>query len=163
MSEGRGIDIEVAAPRSWAGVGAFKDQARLAAALEAEFGVALPATGSFVQAKGVTFSCLAPARFLASAERDAGLPARLAKSLDGIAAVTDQSDTWAIFSLSGALVREHLARVVPIDLGPDRLRVGDLALTRAGHMDVRLWRVAAQVYEIAAARSYARDLRSALE
>ena len=163
MSERRGLTIAVAAPRSMAGLGVFKDRARLAAALAAEFGIALPATGVFTLAKGVTFSGLAPARFLASAERDANLPARLAKSLAGLAAVTDQSDMWATFSLSGPLVRDHLARVVPIDLAPERLRVGGLALTRAGHMDVRLWRVGEDFYEIAAARSYARDLRSALE
>jgi len=156
------VSIIPVAPRSVAGIGAFRDRERFLAALQSELGIDIPTTPRFVQAGGVTLSCLAPGRYLASADRGADLPARFAKCLAGLAALTDQSDLWEIFSLSGATIRETLARLVPIDLSPAKFRIGDLALTRAGHLDVRLWRVADQSYELAVARSYAADLRAAL-
>jgi sarcosine oxidase subunit gamma len=157
------ISITPIAPRSIAGIGAFRDQGRLLAALQAEFGIDIPTTPRFVTAGAITLSCLAPGRYLASADRGTDLPASFAKSLAGLAAITDQSNLWEMFSLSGAPVREVLARLVPIDLSPAKFRIGDLALTRAGHLDVRLWHVAEQTYELAVARSYADDLRSALD
>jgi sarcosine oxidase subunit gamma len=163
MPENARTTIEQAAPRSIAGIGAFRDRDRLLAALQAEFGVAPPTTPCSVRAEGLTLSCLAPDRFLATADRAANLPGRLAQSLAGLAAVTDQSDFWMTYIVSGPSVRETLARIVPIDLEPAKFRIGDLALTRGGHIDVRLWRVGEESYELAAGRSYAQDFRHALE
>jgi sarcosine oxidase subunit gamma len=146
-------------PRAAAGIASFRDHARLAAALGAEFGVALPAGAGFIQAGAITVSRLAPTRYFAVGPRAEALSSRLAKALAGLAAVTDQSDLWAFFTISGTHVRESLARLVPIDLDPARFRIGDLALTRAGHLDVRLWRVGEDRYDIAVARSYAEDLQ----
>lgn len=163
MSETTSLTIEQAAPRSIAAITAFRDRAALCAALQAEYGTAAPpTTPSFVQAGPVTLSCLSPARYLATGPRDAALPARLAQTLAGLAAVTDQSDQWAIFTLSGPQTRDRLARLVPIDVAPETFRIGDLALTRAGHIDVRLWRIAADTYELAASHSYAADVRHGL-
>ncbi len=157
-----GVTIGEAPPGSLAGIAAFRDRARLMAALRAAFGVDVPVTSRYVQAGGVALSCLAPGRFLASGARDADLPARLARSLAGLAAVTDQSDMWAVFVVSGASVREVLAKVVPVDLGDDQFRTGDVALTRAGHLDVRLWRMTEHSYEISTTRSFGTDLRHLL-
>jgi sarcosine oxidase subunit gamma len=153
------ITITPAAPRGIAAIGALRDRAPLLAALQAEFGAAMPTTPGFLLAGPVTISCLTPSRYLASGPPDADVPARLAELLAGLAAVTDQSDQWACFVLTGADIRETLARLVPIDLEPRLFRVGDLALTRAAHVNVRLWRTAAQTYELAVTRSYAADLR----
>jgi len=160
MSE---ITIERAAPRSIAAIGAYANSAPLLPAMTAEFGIAIPAPRSFVGSDSVTLSCLCPARYLACADRDADLPARLAKSLSGLAAITDQSDQWAIFKLSGPHGRDALARLVPIDVAPEKFRVGALALTRASHFDVRLWRIGESTYELAVTRSYEADFRSILQ
>jgi sarcosine oxidase subunit gamma len=155
------VTIERAAPRSIAAIAAFRDHAALLAALQSEYGAA-PPSQTFFQSGPVTLSCLSPGRYLASAPRDAALPAHLAHTLAGLAAVTDQSDMWAIFTVDGPQSRDRLARLVPIDLAPGIFRIGALALTRAGHVDVRVWRVGEQSYEVAIARSYAEDLQHAL-
>ncbi len=148
--------------RAAAGIASFRDHARFAATLEAELGVPLPAGSGFVQAGGVTLSRLAPTRYFATGPREEALPARLATVLAGVAAVTEQSDLWEFFGVSGARVRDTLARLVPTDLDPARFRIGDLVLTRAGHLDVRLWRLGEASYEVAVARSYAADLQHLL-
>jgi sarcosine oxidase subunit gamma len=151
------------APRSIAGIASFRDHAALLDALQSEFGLAPPATAAFVEASGVTLSTLAPSRYLAMADREAALPRRLVAALSAHAAITDQSDLWHLFALSGPGASDALSRVVPIDLAPEAFPIGALALTRAGHLNVRLWHIAAQAYEIAVARSYADDLRHDLE
>ena len=157
------LDISPVPPGSIAGVASFRDLARMHAVWEAEFGVQVPDKSSFIQCGAVTLACLAPARFLASGAAGANLPARLAQMLDGVAAVTDQSDMWAAWRVSGANARECLARVVPVDVAAEIFRVGDLALTRAGHLNVRLFRVDVDIYEIAVTRSVGADLLHALE
>ncbi len=162
MADDSGMTVSRASLRSIAGLSAFRDYDRFRAALSAEFGIDAPTTARFVQAGTITLSCVAPGRYIASSGRDASLARRLTTSLQGVAAVTDQSDLWEIFALTGPNVRELLARTIPIDLTPDRFRIGDLALTRAGHLDVRVWRTAEQDYEVAIVRSYAQDLAFAL-
>ena len=157
------VSVSLAPPRSVAGIAGFAGGAGLQDALRAELGADLPAPSRCVQAGGVAVSCLAPGRFLASGGRDADLPSRLARNLAGLGAVTDQSDMWAVFALSGEAVRDVLARVVPIDLDPRQFREGHLALTRAGHLNVRLWRLATDGYEITVERSFAPDLHHALQ
>ncbi len=156
-------DLAPVPPRSIAGIASFRDRDRLLAALHAALGAAPPDTARFVSAGAATLACIAPARYLAWGAADANLPAHLARTLDGLAAITDQSDMWASWRVSGADVRECLARVVPIDLAPDIFQVGDLALTRAGHLDVRVCRVDSEAYEVAATRSVAADLLHVLE
>jgi methylglutamate dehydrogenase subunit D len=157
------ITFERAPPRSIAAIGAYANRAPLLSALAAEFGIAIPAPQSFVRSGSVTLSCLSPSRYLAAADRNANLPARLAKSLSGLAAITDQSDQWAIFTLTGPESRDALARLVPIDLAPEKFGIGALALTRASHLDVRLWHVTESTYELAVARSFEADFHSTLQ
>jgi sarcosine oxidase subunit gamma len=107
-------------------------------------------------------SCLAPGRYLATADRLADLPSRFARSLSSLAAITDQSDLWHTLTLTGPAAALVLARLVPINLAPEIFPVGALALTRAGHLDVRLWHIADATYELATPRSYAADLDHAL-
>ena len=151
-------DISRLPPRSIAAIGSFNDRARLLGALHTEFGVAIPSTPGTAQAGPITIACLAPNRFLASGAADTNLPARLTTSLEGLAAITDQSEMWATWQVTGANAREHLARVVPIDLAPDVFPIGSFALTRASHLDVRLCRTGADTYEISVTRSVADDL-----
>jgi sarcosine oxidase subunit gamma len=106
---------------------------------------------------------LAPNRYLATGPRDANLPAHYSQLLAGQAAVTDQSDQWITFILSGPDTPEILARLVPIDLHPTQFPPGSLAATRAAHLDVRLAHLPDHTYEISVTRSHAQDLEHALD
>ncbi len=149
--------------RSMAGIGAFRNQLGLHEVLRREFWISAPDAIGFVEAGAIRLSRLGPARYLVSGDRVADLPARLARALDGIAAVTDQSDLWSSFAATGDNVREVLSRVVPVDLHQANFPVGGLALTRAGHLDVRLFHTSDLQFEISVARSYAEDLRHLLQ
>jgi sarcosine oxidase subunit gamma len=162
MDDGSSLFVRTASPRSIAAISLFADRARGIAALQTVLGADIPTTPRCVQNGAVTLACLAPGRFVAIGVRDADLPSRLARSLHGLAAITDQSDMWETLIVSGPTARDRLARVVPIDLGEDAFAVDDLALTRAGHLDVRLWRCGAETYEISVTRSLGEDLRYAV-
>lgn len=88
----------------------------------------------------------------------------LARSLAGIAAVSDHSDGYAIFEVSGSCARQMLAKGVPLDLHPQAFTVGDAAVTSIAHMGAILWQLdAAPCYAIAVFRSYADSFRDFLE
>ena len=90
--------------------------------------------------------------------------ANLAHSLAGIAAVSDHSDGYAIFEVSGSRARQMLAKGVPLDLHPQAFTVGDGAVTSIAHMGAILWQLdAAPRYAIAVFRSYADSFRDFLE
>ena len=163
MAEHAGISIAPTETRSIAGIGALRDRDRFFAVLHAEFGVSIPVAPRFVRAGAATLSCLSPTRYLASGDAESHLPSRLANKLGGLAAITDQGDMWTTFVLSGPLVRELLARFVPIDLTPSSFSIGDLALTRAGHLNVRLWRMSDLGYELAVTRSCGEYLYAILD
>lgn len=88
-------------------------------------------------------------------------------SLAEQAALTDQSDAWAVVTLSGAAGPDALARLVPIDLRPSAFPEGFAARTLLGHMNVSLVRTGAETIRIMAFRSMARtlvhELRVAME
>lgn len=75
--------------------------------------------------------------------------------LDGIAAVTDQSDGWAAFRLDGPGTDEVLARLTPIDLRADAFPPGRTARTLLGHMAASLTRWQADSCDILVFRSMA--------
>ena len=78
--------------------------------------------------------------------------------LDGLAALTDQSDAWAVVRLEGATAEEVLARLVPLDLSPETFKQGHAARTLLQHMTVILTRTGANSFEIMAFRSMGRTL-----
>jgi heterotetrameric sarcosine oxidase gamma subunit len=157
------FSIALAPLRSVAGIGGFRDQTALHSALQTEFGFSVPDGPACVEAGTVSLCRLGPSRYLVSGDREAGLPGRLARVLEGLAAVTDQSDLWVCFMASGASVRDVMSRVVPVDVRATKFAVGALASTRAGHLDVLLRRTGENAFEISVARSYAEDLRHLLE
>ena len=81
-----------------------------------------------------------------------------AVSLDGLAAVTDQSDAWAVLQIEGARVEDVLARLVPVDLRGNVFKENHVAKTMLGHMSVTLSRVGPQKFEIMVMRSMAATL-----
>lgn len=76
--------------------------------------------------------------------------------LDGIAALTDQSDAWARMRLSGVAAEAALARLVPLDLHLAAFPVGSVARTGLNHMMAMLHRSGEAAFDIMVARSMAR-------
>ena len=154
--------IDIIGPRAVAAITAFRDIAAVREALRARFGAAPPETAAWIEANGTRLSCLAPERFLVQADHAANLPHTLASLLDGIAAVTDQSDLWHTVAITGPSAADRLARIVPVDLDASVFPSGALALTRDLHIDIRLWRIGALAWELAVARSHAAYVTHAL-
>jgi sarcosine oxidase subunit gamma len=96
-----------------------------------------------------------PQQWLAISE-DRAAPERLARALEGLAAVSDQSDGRAVLRLSGPKLRDTMAKGCPVDLHPRAFRPGDTALTAIAHIGVQLWQLdEAPTFEIAVFRSMA--------
>lgn len=83
------------------------------------------------------------------------------------AAVTDQSDAWAVVTLQGARAEDVLARLVPVDLRLAGFAPGHTVRTLLNHMMVSITRIESDRFQIMAFRSMARtlvhDLGSAME
>ncbi|MEM9642712.1 MAG: sarcosine oxidase subunit gamma [Pseudomonadota bacterium] len=80
-------------------------------------------------------------------------PTRLAEALAGAAAVTDQSDAWAIMDLTGQDAGHILARLTPIDLDPGVFPPGATARTELAHIMASVTALG-QGYRIMVPRSY---------
>ena len=88
-------------------------------------------------------------------------------ALGALAAVVDQSDAWAVVTLTGAGGADVLARLVPVDMRLRAFPVGVTVRTQLGHMNASITRLTADEIMIAVFRSMAatlvHDLTSALE
>ncbi len=71
------------------------------------------------------------------------------------AALTDQSDAWARFELSGAEAADVLARLVPADLRKTQFKTGQTLRSSLGHMQMILVKTAPQSFLIMVFRSMA--------
>jgi sarcosine oxidase subunit gamma len=87
---------------------------------------------------------------LVGPEPDAGLAAH--------AALTDQSDAWAVLRLEGAGATSVMARLTPLDLRAEAFAAGATARTDVAHMAGAVTRHGAEAYEIMAFRSMAASL-----
>jgi sarcosine oxidase subunit gamma len=72
------------------------------------------------------------------------------------AAVTDQSDAWAVLALEGDGVADVLARLCPVDLRDGVFAVGHTARTLLQHMTCSVTRVQENRFEIMVFRSMAK-------
>ncbi len=88
---------------------------------------------------------------------------RADKSLGSHARLSDQSDAWAVVRLQGGGAVDVLARLVPLDLRPDRFKRGHTARTELAHMPASLTRVGDKTFQIMVFRSMARTLAHALK
>lgn len=79
------------------------------------------------------------------------------------AAVTDQSDAWAVVAVSGARAEDVLARLVPVDLRAAVFQKNHVAKTMLAHMSVTIVRTGPAAFEIMAMRSMAKTLVHDLE
>jgi heterotetrameric sarcosine oxidase gamma subunit len=76
--------------------------------------------------------------------------------LEGIAALTDQSDGWCGLTLTGAAATDVLSRLVPVDLRLSVLPSGACIRTGLNHMNAVLWRTAPDAFTLLVFRSMAR-------
>lgn len=89
------------------------------------------------------------------------------EALARYAALTDQSDAWAVVRLEGAGAVDVLARLLPIDLRATQFKRGHTARTELMHMMASITRVGDQAFQIMVFRSMAttlvHDLKTAME
>lgn len=82
---------------------------------------------------------------------------------DGVTAglaLTNMSDAWRLFQLSGIAARRLLAGGCPLDLDARRFAPGSCAATRYDEFHVLLCCTAPDTYDLYVERSYADDLRA---
>ena len=117
-------------------------------------GLAMPEPNTFVEKKGL--------RIVWTGREQAFLVGVEAPVLDG-AAVTDQSDGWAVLSLSGPAAADVLARLVPMDLRIVACPVGTALRSQLNHMNAVILRTGDYAFEIMVFRSMARTAWHELE
>jgi heterotetrameric sarcosine oxidase gamma subunit len=132
--------------------------AAVADTLERRFGIKPPAHPAYRKRDGVSLVGTGPGRWLAlaSGQEGSGFEAGLCCALDGLGAVTDQSDALLVLELAGPDVGRTLAKGVTLDLHATVFPTGNAAVTVVNHIGVTLWRTDdAPTYRLAVPRSYA--------
>jgi heterotetrameric sarcosine oxidase gamma subunit len=117
-------------------------------------GLAMPAPNTFAEKKG--------ARIVWTGREQAFVIGAECPALDG-AAVTDQSDGWAVLGVSGVAAVDVLARLVPLDLRLGAFPVGSAVRSGLNHMNAVILRVGDYAFEVMVFRSMARTAWHELE
>jgi heterotetrameric sarcosine oxidase gamma subunit len=117
-------------------------------------GLTMPAPNSFTEKKG--------ARIVWTGREQAFLIGVEAPVLEG-AAVTDQSDGWAVLSVSGVGAVDVLARLVPLDLRLAAFPVGSAVRSGLNHLNAVILRSGDYAVDIMVFRSMARTAWHELE
>ena len=117
-------------------------------------GLTFPAPNSFVEKKDV--------RIVWTGREQAFLIGVEPPALEG-AAVTDQSDGWAVLAISGVGAVDVLARLVPLDLRLPAFPVGCAVRSGLNHMNGVILRTGDYAFEIMVFRSMARTAWHELE
>ena len=132
----------------------------LSGALKAAHGMAMPAANRSTGKAGARAIWLSRGQVvLVGPAPDA--------ALSDLAAMTDQSDAWAVVRLDGPGGEAVLARLIPIDVRAKTFKRGHTARTDLGHMMASVTRVGDHAFQIMVFRSMAQtlvhDLKSAME
>ncbi|MBE1282608.1 MAG: sarcosine oxidase subunit gamma [Rhodobacteraceae bacterium] len=155
------VTVTEEVPEHLTGLAPFKGQAEaLSAAMQATHGAAFPApnraTGK-AGSRAVWFG--REMALLVGPAPDATLARH--------AALTDQSDAWAVARVEGDKAEDVLARLVPLDLRPEVFKRGHAARTQLQHLTVSINRLNDGAFQIMAFRSMAatlvHDLKTAME
>ncbi|MFW8634377.1 sarcosine oxidase subunit gamma [Cribrihabitans pelagius] len=132
----------------------------LGAAMEAAHGVGFPDPNRALQGQGVEALWFGrEMALLIGAAPDASLAEH--------AALTDQSDAWAVVRLEGAGAEDVLARLVPVDLRARQFAQGRTLRSELKHMMASVTRVGPDAFRIMVFRSMTQtlvhDLKTAME
>ena len=155
------ITLSEVFPGTMTSIAPFKGQdAAVSSALKAAHGMTLPTAN---RAIGKT-----EARAIWSARGQVMLVGPTPDtSLSTHAALTDQSDAWAVVRLEGASAEDVLARLIPVDVRASVFKRGHTMRTDLLHMMASVTRVSGNAFQIMVFRSMAEtlvhDLKSAME
>jgi sarcosine oxidase subunit gamma len=149
-----GLTLALKDPGPITSVAVFPGGAKAVAKGLKPLGLAFPAPNRFVDGKA--------ARLIWTGRDQAFLTGIAPPPLDG-AALTDQTDAWAVLALSGAGAVEVLARLVPLDLRLAAFPVGRVARTGLNHMNAVILRTGDYALELMVFRSMARTAWHELE
>ncbi|MCP4817877.1 MAG: sarcosine oxidase subunit gamma [Shimia sp.] len=128
----------------------------LCKALDASVGAKLPKINRATEMAGGCVIWFGQRQYLLTgSEPDAAIGAE--------AAMTDQSDAWAVVRLDGVAAEDVLARLVPVDLRGATFGEGHTVRTMLGHMMVSITRIKPQAFQIMAFRSMAKTLVHEIE
>jgi len=148
VTEGPCTLIEVL-PGELTSVTPFKSQQKKASeALKTACGLAFPAAGRATGKEGVRAIWFGRGQAMV-------VGVSLPKSLGKFAALTDQSDGWAVMRLEGAGAEDVLARLIPLDLSANNFKRNHTARTSLNHIMASITRVGTNAFEIMVMRSFA--------
>jgi heterotetrameric sarcosine oxidase gamma subunit len=128
-------------------VAVYPDGAKALAKGLKSLGLAFPAPNTFVEKKG--------ARIVWTGRDQAFLIGVEPPALEG-AAVSDQTDGWAVLALGGPGAVDVLARLVPLDLRLSAFPVGRAVRAPVNHMNAVILRTGDYAFEVMVFRSMAR-------
>jgi sarcosine oxidase subunit gamma len=149
-----GLTLAEGDPGPITSIAVFPGQAKAVAKGLKTLGLTFPAPNSFTEKKG--------ARVVWTGRDQAFLMGVEPPALEG-AAVTDQSDGWAMLSLSGGAAVDLLARLVPLDLRLSACPIGSAARSGLNHMNAVILRTGDYAFELLVFRSMARTAWHELE
>lgn len=156
-----GVDLTEEDPGAMTSLEPFRGQeAALSDALKAAHGMAWPAPNRATGKAGARAVWFGRGQaLLIGPEPDTALARH--------AALTDQSDAWAVMRLEGAQAEDVLARLVPVDLRAASFKRGHTARTELAHMMASVTRIGESAFQIMVFRSMAQtlvhDLKTAME
>lgn len=140
----------------------------LARRVHEHFALQLPLGAQRASSGPVAFAGIGPGAWLASCEDGHKTFAKsLSEIIGEFAAVSDQSDGYAIVRLSGVRIPTILSKLVPLDFDARAFRPDHVAATVAAHVRVVLWRLpdtngSLSVFELAIPRSFVGSFWDAL-
>lgn len=149
-----GVTLAEAAPGPITSIAVFPGEAKTVSKGLKPLGLALPAPSTFSEKKG--------ARIVWTGRDQAFLMGVAPLPLEG-AAVTDQTDGWAVLAISGPGAVDVLARLVPVDLRLATFPVGRAVRTQVNHMNAVILRTGDYALEVMVFRSMARTAWHELE
>ncbi len=126
------------------------------------FDAAPPSPATFSQTKtGKVLWTGQSQYFLFQDGQDDRLDEALAKTFEGKAYTTLQTDGWAAVEVAGSRVHDLLERFIPLDISHAKIGFG--ARTTAHHMSVLVMKTSEDTYELLTPRSSSKTFLEALE
>lgn len=144
-----GLTLTEAAPMAITSIMPFRGKdAVCSTALKKAHGVELPRAGGAIGPDAARLVWTGRGQFFLMGDKPA------AKAIGKTAALTDQTDGWAVMRLTGKDAAAVLARLTPIDLRADVFAPGQTARTELAHMMSIISRIEGG-FEIMVMRSFA--------
>ncbi len=157
-----GVTVSEVCPDALTSLSAHRGQEKaLSAALKQAHGMAAPAVNRATGKEGARAVWFGQGQVMLIGPKPEW------DALAAHAALTDQSDAWAVVRIEGAQGADILARLVPVDLRKGTFKRGHTARTELQHMMVSITRVSETAVMILCFRSMAatlvHDLKSAMQ